>query len=147
MPVRYDPINGIFLRDGKLAGTVNRLGYAQIKVDGQLHLAHRFAWFLHYGEWPKGQIDHINGNKADNRITNLRVASGSENLRNRGKPANNTSGYKGVSWIARYRKWQATIKFDGKNKYLGRFATREEAADAYGKAALQHHGEFANLDL
>lgn len=147
MLVQYNPISGNFLRDGKRAGTLNRLGYVQIKMDGRLYLAHRLAWFLHYGYLPAKQIDHVNGNKADNRISNLRLASGSENLRNRGKPCNNTSGYKGVSWIAHYQKWQATIKFDGKNKYLGRFATREEAAEAYSKAALQHHGEFANLDL
>ena len=143
----YDPETGIFLRDGKIAGTLNGLKYRQMKIEGSLYLVHRLAWLFVYGDWPSRQIDHINGIKDDNRISNLRLATGSENLRNRPKPRNNTSGYKGVSWINHYQKWQATIKFDGKNKFLGRFATREEAAEVYNLAALQHHGEFARLDL
>lgn len=110
-------------------------------------MEHRLAWFLHYGEWPTCQVDHINGDRHDNRISNLRLASSSENQRNRKRPKNNTSGYKGVSWIEHYQMWQATIKFDGKNKYLGRFDTPEEASDAYNKAALRHHGEFAFIDI
>lgn len=142
--ILYDPETGKFWRE---AGCASSNGYRQIWFNGKQHMEHRVAWFLHYGDWPDRPVDHINGNRSDNRIVNLRLASNSENLRNRRKPRNNSSGHKGVSWISRYQIWQATIKFDGKNKYLGRFATREEAAEAYGKAALRYHGEFANLDL
>lgn len=140
----YDPATGKFWRE---AGCQCASGYRQIYFDGRQHMEHRVAWFMHYGEWPKGEIDHINGLRNDNRISNLREATRSENSRNRSKPSNNTSGHKGVSWINRYQCWQATIKFEGKNKFLGRFATREEAATAYNEAALQHHGEFAKIDL
>lgn len=140
----YDPETGKFWRE---AGCASYTGYRYIWFQGKQCLEHRVAWFLHYGEWPEGQVDHINGIKSDNRISNLRLASPSENLQNRSKPRNNISGHKGVSWIKRYRAWQATIKFEGKNKFLGRFATREEAASAYNRAALQYHGEFARIDL
>jgi hypothetical protein len=142
--LRYDPKTGKFWRK---AGCKSANGYRQIRFQGRQFMEHRVAWFMHYGEWPKGQIDHINGKRDDNRIVNLRLATPSENLRNRKKPCNNTSGHKGVSWIKRYGHWQATIKFDGKNKNLGNFATREAAAEAYNQAALKYHGEFANLDL
>lgn len=140
----YDPETGKFWRE---AGCNGRLGYRQIWFRGRQEMEHRVAWFLHYGEWPKDHIDHVNGNRSDNRIVNLRLATCSENQCNRSKPQNNTSGFKGVSWIERYRVWQATIRFAGKNKFLGRFATREEASDAYNQAALKHHGNFARVDL
>lgn len=140
----YDPETGNFWRK---AGCLNVSGYRQIWFQGKQHMEHRVAWYLHYGEWPIDQIDHINGNRGDNRISNLRQASNSENLCNRKKPKNNTSGYKGVSWNSSRQAWQATIRRNGSNKNLGYFATREEAASIYGKAALQYHGEFANLDL
>ena len=118
-----------------------------IWFQGRQQLEHRVAWFLHYGEWPCRQIDHVNGNRSDNRIANLRLATNSENVCNRGKPKNNTSGFKGVSWNSGRRAWLATIRRKGSNKNLGYFATREAAADAYNRAALKYHGEFANLDL
>lgn len=147
MPVQYDPLTGIFTRNGKVAGTLHGAGYIQIKVDGRLYLAHRLAWMMFHGRSPSGQIDHINGDKSDNRIANLREATGSQNLRNRGKPKNNTSGFKGVSWNSGRRAWLATIHRKGSNKNLGYFATREAASDAYNRAALKYHGEFARLDL
>lgn len=140
----YDPTTGKLWRR---AGCENANGYRQIWFDGKQHMEHRVAWFLFYGKWPDRQVDHINGDRSDNRISNLRLATNSENLCNRRKPRNNTSGYKGVSWIKRYGAWQATIRVKGKNKNLGLFATREGAADAYRQAALRYHGEFANLDL
>jgi HNH endonuclease/AP2 domain len=140
----YDPKTGRFWRE---AGCANRSGYRSIWFNGRHCMEHRVAWFIHYGEWPADHVDHINGVKSDNRIKNLRLATASENSRNRSKPRNNVSGHKGVSWIKKYQSWQATIKFDGKNKFLGRFATREEAAAVYHKAALQYHGEFAKIDL
>lgn len=140
----YDPETGKFYRE---AGCQSSSGYRQIWFQDRQQMEHRVAWFLHYGEWPKGYVDHINGDKSDNRISNLREATASENLCNRGRQRNNTSGHKGVSWHRQNRKWKATISVSGRNRYLGSFDTKEEAAQAYNRAALHFHGKFAMLDL
>ena len=140
----YDPTTGKFWRE---AGCASSSGYRQIWFEGKQHMEHRVAWYLHYGEWPTQQIDHINGVRSDNRIANLRLSTNSENMYNRKKPANNTSGHKGVSWHSGYQRWQAAIAVNGNKMNLGRFATREDAAAAYQRAALHYHGEFVNLDL
>ena len=106
--------------------------------------AHRLAWFFVYGEWPQKQIDHINGNKSDNRISNLRLATASQNLSNKGITKSNTSGYKGVSFNRTKKKWMASIKVNKKSINLGYFLTPEEASEAYKAAAIKHHGEFAS---
>jgi hypothetical protein len=143
----YDPTTGIFTRNGCVAGTVNGQGYVQIKLEGRAYLAQRLAWFAVTGEWPENDVDHRNRNKQDNRFVNLRKATGAQNLRNRGKQKNNTSGFKGVSWSAGRGAWLAMIHDGTKNKYLGYFATRENAAKAYDAAALEYHGEFAKLNF
>lgn len=91
-------------------------------------------------------VDHIDGNKLDNRKQNLRICTNAENCRNRGMQANNTSGYKGVSWSKVANKWTARIKADGSYKGLGYFDTDKKAAQAYNDAAIQYHGEFAKLN-
>lgn len=87
-------------------------------------------------------VDHIDGNGLNNRRSNLRVASRSENLRNHGMRPNNTSGFKGVSWHNTSEKWQVHIRVDGKQKMLGLFADIQDAAAAYAKASKELHGEF-----
>lgn len=145
----YDPDSGeLVWRDrfgsrtekGKLAGSINAVGYRIIKICKRDLLAHRIAWFICHGNLPP-IIDHIDGNKLNNSITNLRAADKSLNGANRGKQANNTSGFKGVK--RRYRKWIAQIHINGKNIYLGSFDTPEAAAAAYDKAARVEYGEFA----
>jgi len=150
----YNPDTGIFTwrvrRGSSVAGTeagcVVKYGpnlcYKQVQVDKSLQLAHRLAWFYVFGEWPEF-IDHANGNGLDNRIANLRPATKQLNSANRGLPANNTSGYKGVVWFKRKQKWMARIKVNGKGIHLGYFTDKEEAALAYIKAAEQHFGDFA----
>ena len=91
-------------------------------------------------------VDHINQIRNDNQRCNLRIASKSQNMSNRGPTKANTSGYKGVSWIASRRKWQATIQVNYKTSYLGRYNTPEDAARAYNEAALKFFGEFASLN-
>ena len=86
--------------------------------------------------------DHISGDRLDNRRENLRIASNSENQFNRGRPSNNTSGYKGVSWHRGAGKWQAQLAVNGKFMYLGLFTTPEAAHEAYTNAAEKLHGEF-----
>lgn len=93
------------------------------------------------------QVDHINGNTLDNRRANLRFASKSENGRNRGKQANNKSGYKGVSWGRRESKWYAYIQLNSKTKCLGYFDSILDAARAYDAAAIELHGAFAKLNF
>ena len=124
----------------------SRQGYKEANINGVGMKAHRVAWAMHYGEWPSGWIDHINGVRTDNRIDNLRIASGSENAMNRKLPVNSTSGFKGVSWDKESRKWKAHIKRDGVKRSLGRFHCPREAAEAYNAAAIVAFGEFALLN-
>lgn len=88
-------------------------------------------------------VDHINGNTLDNRKANLRICAHRENLRNRGKQCNNTSGYKGVSWHKQMKKWTARIMANNKYMSLGLFCRKEDAAEAYKKASKKYHGEFS----
>ena len=149
--LHYDPETGIFrwkirrrgIKYHQPAGAPHNMGYRQIMVDKQNYLAHRLAWFMYYGEWPLRLIDHINGNKTDNRISNLRLADHSQNAASRPLGKTNTSGIKGVSWNAAKRKWQASISVNNRTIYLGRFDEIEDAAQAYKRAALSRQGEFA----
>lgn len=125
------------------AGSKNKDGYVKLNILGRIHLAHRVAWYLYYSEWPKNLIDHINGDKHDNRIDNLRVASISENIANSILRRNNTSGYRGVSKV-RSGKWRACIRIHGKQTVLGLYITPEEAAEKYAEAAKKLYGEFFN---
>lgn len=91
-------------------------------------------------------VDHVNGDTLDNRRSNLRLASHAQNMRNACLRSDNTSGTKGVRLFRGGRKWVATITCNGKNKHLGYFDTKEQAAEAYNKAALQLFGAFARLN-
>lgn len=93
------------------------------------------------------QVDHINGNKADNRKCNLRISTKQQNAMNIGLRQNNKSGYKGVRYEARRNKWRAEIKKDYRNVFLGYFNNKHDAAKAYNVAAVELHGEFANLNI
>lgn len=132
------------IRAGKQAGGVNHAGYTRITLNSrEYYLAHRVIWLMMTGEWPEFEIDHINGDRRDNRWANLRPASRLENARNLKLCRRNRSGFKGVCWDAGRRKWVAYICADRKRKYLGAFTTPEAAHAAYCEAAEQLHGEFA----
>ena len=135
------------VRIGDEAGGLNARGYRQIGINGTLYLTHRLVWLMCYGAFPPigKEIDHINGNKTDNRIANLRSATRAENLHNAAKHKDNSSGHKGVSWFERGRKWRARINSNGKAKHLGYYRTAEEAAAAYAKASASLHGEYGRV--
>ena len=118
-------------------------GYAIAWVNVKNVLMHRLVM----GE-PKGKhIDHINRDVLDNRKSNLRLCTKSQNQHNRGKNKNNTTGYKGVTWNKARNKYVAKIKKNGKTIYLGYYDTAIEAALAYDEAALRLHGEFARTNF
>lgn len=119
--------------------TINGCGYLTGGIFDRQRLAHRVAWAICHGEWPVDQIDHQNGDRTDNRISNLRVVSHSENGRNQKRPRTNTSGVIGVSWSLSAGKWRALITADGARKHLGYFADFY-AAVAARKAAEAEHG-------
>ncbi|CAN7517413.1 HNH endonuclease [Brucella pseudogrignonensis] len=119
------------------------VGYRQGNLMMKRQYAHRVAWAIFYGEWPILHIDHINGDRTDNRIENLRQANRNNNQHNQGLRKSNTSGFKGVSWNRQCEKWAAWICVGGKQRYLGLHATAEDAHAAYCDAAKRFHGEFA----
>lgn len=104
---------------------------------------HRFILNLYD---PSKIIDHINGDGLDNRKSNIRICTHSDNAKNKILPSSNTSGFKGVCWHKNHKKFYAQIKVNHKMMFLGSFACPIEAAKAYNAAALIHHGEFANLN-
>jgi hypothetical protein len=118
-------------------------GYVQIHVQGRRYSAHQLAHFYMTGRWGRPMIDHRDGNSTNNRWSNLRRATAAQNNANRGRPRNNNSGYKGVFWCRRSRRWRAVIQSKRRRRYLGSFATAEAAHAAYVAAAPKVHGKFA----
>lgn len=137
-------------REGDLAGCLGRQGYREMTVEMRTRTAHRIAWLIVHGRWPLEELDHINGDRADNRLCNLREATHAQNQRNRVRVISgrnpNTSGYKGVTWHGERKQWMARIRVNGTRKTIGRFPTAEEAHAAYCAAARRHYGEFARTN-
>jgi hypothetical protein len=127
---------------GTRAGFV-REGYLYVQVDGYDVAAHRVIYSMTSGAWPTGDVDHRSGDRLDNRPGNLRCATRSQNVANQALRACNTSGFKGVSWDKKNKKWMARIGVNGKSKTLGRYACAEDAGRAYDRAAVEAFGEFA----
>lgn len=115
---------------GREALTANSNGARQGNIFGRRVYAHRAAYALHYGAWPKDVIDHINGNPADNRIANLRAVDQRTNMLNQKERCTNTSGATGVTLFSRNQKWRAQITVNGRNKALGYFTDFDEAVKA-----------------
>lgn len=153
--LEYRPDEGVFrwrvnrrprVKAGDVAGCDNGNGYVVITIDRHRCYAHRLAWFYVHGEWPVEEIDHISGNPSDNRLCNLRLATSGQNKANSGLPRHNTSGFKGVSYDKRDRRWYAYISLSNRKKHLGVFDTPEEAHAVYAEAARRHRGEFARVE-
>jgi hypothetical protein len=118
--------------------------YKTITVMDKKYYQHRIIFLMHNGYFPT-EVDHIDGNKLNNKIENLRAATTKQNQWNSKKPITNTSGYKGVSWHKNKNNWISSITLFGKLKYLGSFKTAEQAHEAYKQAAIKHFGEFARF--
>lgn len=144
--INYDPKTGVFRwnnRANKLAGSINNEGYLHIGISYKIYKAHRLAWLIMMDKWPEFEIDHRDTNRSNNRWKNLRCATQSQNLCNRRRQKNNTSGFKGVSWDKINKNWQANIHLNGRLVHLGRLDSPKEAHTVYCKKALQFRGEFA----
>lgn len=151
--VRYEPETGVFTRKIRLAQRHqvgdradfiitggHMAGYSRVCIDSHRYLAHRLAWLYVSGEWPSGLIDHINQNRSDNRICNLRLADFSINGQNISRPrSHGRSGYLGASWDQQSGKWRAQITVNGKRTMLGSFENPELAHDAYMRAKREIH--------
>lgn len=122
-------------------------GYKVGKVLGYPTQAHTIVFAMTHGRWPDGDVDHKNGDRADNRPDNLRECTRSQNMQNRGSTRSGTSRFKGVSWCRQTGKWRASIKVHGKVRQLGRFTNEIDAAKSYDRACADVHGEFAKLNF
>ncbi len=131
--------------NGKFAGKPLEVSgrYARASIFGRRYYAHRIAWAMFYGAWPEREIDHINGNKHDNRIANLREVTTQENSRNIPVKSNNSSGALGVRWRAHANAWEAYICIDRKYRHIGYFKAKADAIAAR-KATERTHGFHAN---
>ncbi len=133
-------------RAGKPAGSTKADGYMQVGFNGRVMYYHRIVWAMMSGECPDGSfIDHIDGDRSNNRISNLRLASISENNANAKIHKSNKSGIKGVSWAVKPQKWHAAIVFQKKSYFVGQFSKLEDAANAMRMAREKVHGEFARF--
>ena len=133
---RYSPIDL-----SKPAGDIGKDGYRRIQIEGKIYKAHRLVWKYHYGKDPREFIDHIDGNKTNNNMENLREATTQQNSFNRGPSKNNKLGIKGVR--KQKNKYTARIIINGKNKHLGMFNTIEEARLAREEAEIKLFKEFS----
>jgi HNH endonuclease/AP2 domain len=146
----YNPATGVFVwkqtmnvtaRAGQVAGSVNVWGYVQIKIGGKNYQGHRLAWFYVHGVWPEHEIRHVNDNRQDNRIANLKEITGLQIVLSHPLRRDNTSGYKGVTFCRTTGRWQAILFANGKRAHLGRFDTKEEAYKAYCEAGRKRYGD------
>lgn len=151
--LKYEPDTGrLFwklarggIAQGEEAGWLDKSsGYKRISIYGRVKYAHVIAWELFHGISPDGQIDHANGDKTDNRISNLRQCSPAQNAQNRRNRVDNKSGVKGASWNSSRRKWSARVTVNKKVCFLGFFSNISDAEKEITKFRNKHHGEFAN---
>jgi hypothetical protein len=146
--LHYDPETGVFTRlvsvgrrvkvGDVTAKTLNSKGYRRIGIEGTLYQAHRLVWLYTHGCFPPEQMDHINHDRADNRLVNLRCVSNAENRRNAALKRGNTSGFTGVCWQKKRGKWEARVGVMGKTLRLGYFNTKEEAIAARQAANIKY---------
>ena len=143
----YDPNTGVITwavkrgnryKAGDTAGHITDSGYMRISYKKKFYMVHRLAWFLTYGSWPNHSVDHINQDKTDNRLANLRDVTNAENQKNRSAYKNNKSGTVGVGWHKAAKKWVAQIGVEGSVIHLGTFNDKEEAVNIRKEAELKY---------
>jgi hypothetical protein len=149
--ISYDPTTGEFrwiqpqcsrLYPGDIAGYVHKkCGYRRIRIDDVQFAAHRLAWLYVYGKWPAAYIDHISGDRGNNRIANLREATHAQNMANRRRTKDDAPYPRGVA-LDRCGRYQVYYQ----KKFIGTFATPEEAGEAYRAVKIERYGEFARVD-
>lgn len=132
---------------GFIAGSISNGRYLSVIINLKSYRNHRIIWKLVYGADPFEQIDHIDGNKFNNKINNLREATNSENQHNEGLRKTNTSGFKGVSFDKWFGLWVAHIGLNNKQIKLGRFKNKEDAIEAVISARVSYHKEFTNFGV
>lgn len=132
------------VKKDSIAGHITKEGYKSLTINYKKYLIHRLVWFYVNKKWPTEFIDHINGNKLDNRIENLREATNSQNNFNAKLSKKNTSGCKGIVFNKNRKKWQAQIGFNNKYIYLGLFENFELAKQAINDARKKYHDQYAN---
>lgn len=131
------------VRIGQVAGVRLKIGYRKVVVNDVQFYAHHVAWFIYHGEWPDAMIDHINGDRDDNRACNLRLATQAQQNFNTKVSCTNTSGHKGVAKCSKTSRWRAYISFGKKQIFLGNHATLSAAVDARKRAETRICGEFS----
>lgn len=138
--LRYEPENGFFYsrRTGQRLIARHGAGYISIRLAGRSWLGHRLAWIYVHGRWPINQLDHINGNRADNRIENLRECTNAQNCQNV-RAHKDGVGLVGITFEKRRSRWTAGIGVNGKRIWLGYFGTADEAHNAYLAAKRKYH--------
>lgn len=153
--LKYDPFTGLFTaikshgtrwKIGSIVGHKNNSGYVTISLKGKLRKAHRMAWIYMYDVDIDGfQIDHINGNKSDNRISNLRISTHQQNMFNMKKKKTNKSGVKGVHFDNRCNKWRAQTSINKKRVHLGLFDSIRDAERVIYEFMNKNHNDFMNI--
>lgn len=152
----YDPVTGNLYYNnpvhkglkGKVAGSRHSQGYWQVNLGHWTYLAHRVAWLLTHKEWPKSDLDHIDGDRQNNKLSNLRLCNSTTNAQNL-KSRTGSSKYKGVHKVKGKptNPYQTYIQILGKRKHIGYFSCEVEAAKAYDAYAKEHFGEYARLNI
>ncbi len=153
--LHYNPETGEFrwlvrpaqrIQVGDNAGCLCKThGYVDIRIDNRLYKAHVLAWLYAHGEWPGRFIDHIDQNRSNNRLANLRLATKAQNAINSKIRRDNTSGLKGVVWDKTRGLWKAQLGSKNGMRFIGRFPTKDQAHAAYCEAAQREFGEFARV--
>lgn len=152
--LEYNAETGVFRRKiraakmdvGSVVGARHSQDYLYARIENRLMFMHRVAWQYVYGSPPVGEIDHINGDRSDNRICNLRLSNRQQNSANTKRRYNNRAGAKGVVIDKRNGSIRAYIHVNSKTKYLGTFETIKDASSAYLKAAKEHFLDFARAE-